>query len=104
MVQFLAVEVKELAAFFALKVETGFARGMTVLPYVFKAGGAASVDYVFIDDPFVHQTFKSAVYRGLRDVGSAGSEMLADVAGSYVIAFHGLEIVDQNISLGSFVF
>jgi hypothetical protein len=30
--------------------------------------------------------------------------MLADVAGSDVIAFYGLEIVDEDISLGSFIF
>jgi hypothetical protein len=104
LIQLLTMEVKELAALLALQVEARFSGSMAVLSHVFKASGTVTVYYVFIDDPFVHQTFKSAVYRSLSNVGAAGPEMLADVAGGDVTAFYSLEIVDQNISLGCLVF
>jgi hypothetical protein len=104
LIQLLTMEMKELAALLALQVEARFTGSMAVLSHVFKAGGAVTVYYVFIDDPFVHQTFKPAIHRSLSNVGAAGPEMLADVAGGDVTAFYSLEIVNQNISLGCLVF
>ena len=71
LVQFLTVEMEEFAALLALQVEACFSGSMTVLPHVFKASGAVTVDYVFIDDPLVHQTLKPAIDRGLGYVSAA---------------------------------
>ena len=90
--EFLAVQVDELTAFFAFAVETDLWIGVALRAYVFIAGGACAVEIVLVYNALVHELLKVTVDRGLTYRRSERPEILADVARGDMHARDGREV------------
>ena len=104
LLELVAGEVDEPAALLTFAVKADFGLNMVVRLDVFKAGGAAAVDDVFIENAFVDKALELSVDGGLADGDAMELEVFVDVGGGEVAAGDGLEILEQDGALARSVF
>ncbi len=97
--QFAAVQMYQLSAFltFAVEAETGIY--VAVGAHILKTGGSVYIDYVFIEDAFIHETFQLPVDGGLSYGNSLLSEILTYIAGGNMYPLYISEIFQEYFPL-----
>ena len=97
--QFIAVQVDQFSAFFALAVEADRILACFAVPHILKAGGAVPVDDIFFYDALIDHLFQMPVDRRHADLLPALPEALADIRRSDVLSPHALEVIQHILSL-----
>jgi len=81
LLDFIAVQMDQLSAFFTFAVVANLEFCVGVRPYIFKTGGRVGIYYVLINEAFINQAFQLSVYCRLTDVLSLLLAVLAYIGG-----------------------